>query len=83
MRRLQHLAGVLRVEIRVVVVESVRDFEQDFAQRRGIANPDVGFRQVSESLLQARERIIEQEQGIGFEPAGHAGRSYPKGDSHL
>ena len=31
MRRLQHLAGVLRVEVRVVVAHAVRDFEQDLA----------------------------------------------------
>ena len=72
MRRLQHLAGVLRVEVGVVVAHAVRDFEQDLAQRCRIAGRSVARRQAREALLHARQRVMEQEQRVRIELAGHA-----------
>ena len=72
MRRLQHLAGVLRVEVGVVVAHAIRDFEQDLAQGRRIGRRVVPRRERVETLLHARERVMEQEQRVRIELAGHA-----------
>ncbi len=61
-RRLQHLARVLRVEVRVVVLQAGGGLEQYFAQRLGIAGAGGVVRKVLEALLQDRERVLQQEQ---------------------
>ena len=51
MRRLQHLARVLRVEVRIVVAQAFGDFVQDLAQRGGICGRGIERRQRGEALL--------------------------------
>ncbi len=77
MRRLQHLAGVLRVEVGVVVAHAIRDFEQDLAQGRRIGRRGVPRRERVETLLHARQRVMEQEQRVRIELAGHAAPIVP------
>jgi hypothetical protein len=74
MRRLQHLARVLRMEVRIVVAQPFRDLVQDLTQRGGIVGCGVERRQRLEALLEPRERVVQKQQGIRVEPAGHSGR---------
>ena len=76
MRRLQHLAGVLRVEVRVVVAHAVRDFEQDLAQGCRIRRRGVPQRERIEALLHARQRVMEQEQRVESSWPAMRPRSY-------
>ena len=70
-RRLQHLTGVERMEVREVVVQSRRDLEQHVADRRGAGRIGVRRRQRGESLLEPRQRGGEHREGFAIE--GEAG----------
>ena len=61
------------MEIRVVVAQPLGDLVQDLAQRLGVADiaRSIGGR-CDETLLQARERVVQQQQRVRVEPAGHA-----------
>ena len=72
MRRLQHLARVLRMEVRVVVAHAFGDFVQDLAQRGGVRGRGIERRKRGEALLEARERVVQEQEGIRVEPTGHA-----------
>ncbi len=72
MRRLQHLARVLRMEVRVVVAQPHGHVVQDLAQCLGIADRGFQRRKMREALLETRERVVQQQQRIRVEQAGHA-----------
>ncbi len=69
MGRLQHLPGIERMEVGVVVLEPLGRF-QDHALQRGRRSGSRGCGkggQGGEAFLEASERFLERGQGLGVE----------------
>ncbi len=60
MRRLQHLSGVLRVEVGVVVVHALGHFQQHFAHRGLIYMRRIEGGERRETFFHPLERLPEQ-----------------------
>ena len=74
MGRLQHLPRILRMEVRVVVVHALCDFEQHTAEIGGVVAGARGCDgwQVREALIEPFERFAQQGDGILVElESGH------------
>ena len=67
MRRLQHLPGVLRVEVRIVVVHALGDFEQHLAHRGRVYMRSFESRERGKSLLHPLERLPEERERVFVE----------------
>ncbi len=74
MRRLEHLSGVERMRIGEVIVQPVRDLEEDPFERRRIGREVVGHGKRGESLTESPDGPAEDGEGVGVESRGRGCR---------
>ena len=70
MRRLEHLSGIERMEVGVVVVQPLGDLKQDSFQSRDVVVRLLEWRQHAKTRVKPFERRGENAEGVLFQVEG-------------